>query len=298
MFLIAGITGKVGGAAARRLLDEGHAVRALVRDPRKAAAWAERGVDVREGNLNDADAVAAALDGVAGAFLMLPPVMAPAPDHPEARALIDSFRPALHRAPPPRLVLLSSIGSERTSGLGLITSTHLLEQGLGELPFPVAIVRAGAFLENLAHGLERADATGFLDTFLAPTDRPVPMIATADIGAEVARLLAGGWSGRKVIELGTRVSPDDAARAMGEALGRPVQARAIPRERWAATLEAMGLPPGGTGPYEEMEDAFNSGWIDFGVPGTEPVAGTTTPAQVFAQAMTARGGNQSTGHEQ
>ena len=31
-------------------------------------------------------------------------------------------------------------------------------------------------------------------------------------------------------------------------------------------------------------DGFNSGWIAFGVPGTEPVAGTTTAAQVFAQA--------------
>jgi hypothetical protein len=30
-----------------------------------------------------------------------------------------------------------------------------------------------------------------------------------------------------------------------------------------------------------MEDAFLSRWIDFGVPGTEPVAGTVTPALVF-----------------
>jgi uncharacterized protein YbjT (DUF2867 family) len=292
MFLVSGITGKVGGAAARRLLDDGHAVRALVRDPRRAAAWADRGVDVRQGDLADADAVAAALDGVAGAFLMLPPVMAPAPGHPEARAIIVSFRAALRQAPPPRLVVLSSIGSERTSGLGIITSTHLLEQALGGLPFPVSVIRAGAFLENLAHGLERAASTGVLDTFLAPTDRAVPMIATADIGAEVARRLTGG-SGGGIVELGTRTSPDDAARAMGQVLGRPVQARAIPRDRWTATLQAMGLPPGGTGPYEEMEDAFNSGWIDFGVAGTEPVAGTTTPAQVFARAMAARGGTSS-----
>jgi hypothetical protein len=34
-----------------------------------------------------------------------------------------------------------------------------------------------------------------------------------------------------------------------------------------------------------MLDAFNSGWIDFGVPGTEPVAGTLTPAEVFAAAV-------------
>ena len=36
---------------------------------------------------------------------------------------------------------------------------------------------------------------------------------------------------------------------------------------------------------------FNSGWIDFGVPGTGPVAGPITPVQVFfAQASKARTG--------
>ena len=34
------------------------------------------------------------------------------------------------------------------------------------------------------------------------------------------------------------------------------------------------------GPFEEMEDAFNSGWIDFGVLGTDSVAGKLTPAQI------------------
>jgi hypothetical protein len=86
------------------------------------------------------------------------------------------------------------------------------------------------------------------------------------------------------VELGSPVSPDDLARAMSETLGRPVQARPVPHEQWTASLEAQGMLPSATGPYEEMEDAFNSGWIAFGVPGAEPVAGTVTPTQVFAQA--------------
>src|SRR5687768_4938391 len=118
MFFVSGITGKVGGAAARRLLDQGHAVRALVRDPSKAAGWARMGVDVRQGDLTDAADVTAALEGVEGAFLMMLPLLAPAPGHPEAKATIASYREALRQAPPPRLVVLSSIGSERSSGLG------------------------------------------------------------------------------------------------------------------------------------------------------------------------------------
>lgn len=182
-----------------------------------------------------------------------------------------------------RLALLSSVGSERTSGLGNITTTHLMEEGLGDLPFPIAFVRAGGFLENYEHSLAAAGATGVFDSLLQPTDRAFPMVATADIGAEIARLLIDGWNNKKIVEIGSPVSPDDLAGAMSEVLGRRVQARAVPRERWAATLEGMGLPRGRTDLYEEMMDGFNSGWIDFGVPGTEPVAGTTTTAELFAQ---------------
>jgi uncharacterized protein YbjT (DUF2867 family) len=212
-------------------------------------------------------------------------VLAPAPGFPEANAIISSFRQALEQAPPPRLVALSSVGSERGSGLGLITSTHLLEAALWERPLPTAFVRAASFLENYALGLGAVAASGRFDTFLSPTYRRVPVVATEDVGAEVARLLQRGWSGRTVVEVGRRASPDELARAMAEVLGRPVQASSIARERWRARLEAQGMQPGTTGPFEEMEDAFNSGWIDFGAPDTHPVRGDVTPAALFARVL-------------
>jgi uncharacterized protein YbjT (DUF2867 family) len=283
MHFVSGITGNVGGSVARHLLAGGQAVRALVRDPQKASQWSQKGVDVRQGDFNDAAAVAAAMTGVEGAFLMLPPLLAPAPGFPEAKAIIASYREALRQAPPPRLAVLSSIGSQQSSGLGLITTTHLLEEALHDLPMPLALIRAGSFMENYSYGLERVAASGILDSFQVPTNRPVPMIATEDIGKEIARLLVAGWQGRQIVELGTPYSPDDVARALSEVLGRPVQARPVPRDRWAAVFAAMGMAPGTTGPYEEMLDGINSGWIAFGQPGTERVAATVTPAEVFAR---------------
>ena len=288
LFFIAGITGHVGGAAAQRLLEKGHTVRTLARDPQKAAEWAQKGVDVRQGDFTDPAAVAAALEGVEGAYLMMPPIMVPSPDYSEAKTVIASFREALEHSPPPRLVLLSSFGSEQSSGLGGITATHLMEEALSGFPFPTAFVRGGSFLENYVGGLGGAAATGVFYSFFQPVDRAFPMIATADIGAEVARLLAEGWEGKKIVEIGSPVSANELAEAMGQALGRPVSAQAIPRERWAATLESFGLPPGRTNLYEEMMDGCNSGWIHFGVPGAEPVPGTTTPAQFFAEAVKAQ----------
>lgn len=260
------MTGQVGGAVARHLLGDGHTLRTLTRDPRKATEWSRLGVDVRQGDFNDTSAVAGAPAGIERAILMMPPVLAPTAGFSEAKAVIASYLEALRQSPP-RLVVLSSIGSQQRSGLGLITALHLLEEALSDLPFPTAFVRAGSFLENYTFSLAAAAFTGWSDTFLTPTDRPAPMVATEDIGRELALLLLGGWSGKKVVELGSPMSPDDLARAMSETLGRIIKARAIPREQWTATLVAQGMPPGTTSPFEEMEDGFKSGWISFGVPG-------------------------------
>ena len=104
MFFVGGITGKVGGAAARRLLSEGHTIHTIARDPQKAAEWSGKGVDVRQGDWNDSAALAAALEGVDGAFVMVPPNVTPAPGYPESKSIIASVREALGKTTPPRVV--------------------------------------------------------------------------------------------------------------------------------------------------------------------------------------------------
>ena len=156
MFLVTGITGKVGGATARHLLAQGKKVRALVRDRAKAASWAGQGVELVDGDWNDAAAIERALKGVEGAFVMLPAVWAPSHDFKEARGVIANYVEALTRAAPPRGVALSSMGANRTSGLGMITALSLLEQGFRDLASPIAFVRAGGFFENFLYGLHVA----------------------------------------------------------------------------------------------------------------------------------------------
>lgn len=285
MFFVMGITGHVGGATAENLLAKGHKVQALVRNRSKAAAWESKGVDLIEGDATDAASLAGALRGVEAAYLMMLPNFAPQRGFPEAKAVIASYIEALRQAQPPRLAVLSSIGSEKTERLGLITATHLLEQALAQFSFPIAFIRAGSFVENAMPQLGAAAQTGVLYSFYQPIDRPVPTIATRDIGALAAKLMSDtSWSGRRIIELGSPCSPNEMASAMGDVLKRPVAAQPIPRDRWAATAESIGIPAGSTWGYEEMVDSINSGWIAFNVPGAEHVPATTKPAQVFAAA--------------
>lgn len=63
--LVTGATGYIGTRLVSRLLDEGHQVRALARNPGKLAEvpWRER-VEVARGDLADADSLTAAFDGI------------------------------------------------------------------------------------------------------------------------------------------------------------------------------------------------------------------------------------------
>lgn len=72
MILLTGITGNIGGATARALLEKGVKFRALVRDAAKAQSWADQGVQIVTGDLADAEAVKRALAGVDRALLVMP----------------------------------------------------------------------------------------------------------------------------------------------------------------------------------------------------------------------------------
>ena len=285
MYTIMGITGRVGGAIAENLLAQSEKIRAIVRNPEKAARWRDRGAEIAVADVDDPNALASAFEGTDGVFLMIPPNFAPAPGFPETRKTLASFHQALANALPKKAVYLSSIGAEQTSGLGLITSLHLLEQTLADLPIPQAFLRAGWFMENHAWDVTTAKSEGKIFSNLYPLDRKFSLVATVDIGKAGADVLRQEWTGTRHIEVAgpEQYSPNDIAQALSSALGRAVDALAVPREKWTEFFIGQGMPEGRTEPRAEMVDGFNSGWIHFGVPGAEHITGTTSLTSVMAK---------------
>jgi len=277
MYAVMGLTGQVGSAVANHLLAQGKQVRGIVRSPEKAAAWSARGVELAVADYNDPAALSAAFSGVDGVFAMIPPYFAPSPDRREVRAVISALHTALHKALPGRVVYLSSIGAQQTSGIGLITALHMLEESLDTLPVPTAALRAGWFMENSAWDVAPAREQGKLYSFLQPLDHSFALVATEDIGQAAAQTLLEDWTGHRRIEVAgpRRYSPQDIAAAFSVALGKPIEGVVVPRDTWTAMFVAQGTEEERTIPRVEMLDAFNSGWIDFGVPGTEKFTGTT-----------------------
>jgi NAD(P)H dehydrogenase (quinone) len=261
MFAVTGITGQVGGEVARNLLAAHQNVRAVVRDVDKGQAWRERGCQLVSADINNAAALADAFKDVDGVFLLVPPNFDPSPDFREAQEVASTLTEALDAARPGKVVYLSTIGAQATRS-NLLTQHTIIEQALRKLSMRITFLRPGWFMENSRWDVPPAK-NGTIYSFLQPLDKPVPMVATADIGSVAADLLQETWDGHRVVELEgpERISPNQIAATFADLLRRPVKIEAVPRETWESLFRSQGMK--NPEPRIQMLDGFNEGWIDF-----------------------------------
>ena len=126
-----------------------------------------------------------------------------------------------------------------------------------------------------------------MPSFLQPLDKPVPMVATADIGHVAAGLLQEEWTGRRVVELEgpQRITPNQIAATFAEILGRPVRMEAVPRDTWEELFASQGMK--NPTPRARMLDGFNEGWIEFETGERGSLKGQTQIGTVLRQLVAA-----------
>lgn len=264
MYVVTGVSGHTGSAAADALLGRGERVRVVVRDASKGEAWKKRGAEVAVADLADAGAMARALSGADGAYLLVPPQYAAEDLIAAQKPVAEALAAAIRQSGLPHVVLLSSIGAQHATGTGPIRSLHSSEDVIGRAAPNVTILRAAYFFENAVPVLGEAKAHGVLPSFLTP-GRAVPMVATKDIGRAAAEALLDPPKGRRVIELsGPRdFTPEDIAAAVGRVLGREVRVQGVPLEAVVPAMTAAGMTAGTAALMQEMYAGVNSGHVDF-----------------------------------
>src|SRR4029077_8545810 len=136
----------------------------------------------------------------------------PSPEFSEAQKIGKALHSALAAARPKRVVYLSTIGAQARE-MNLLTQHSIIEKAIGELSIPITFLRPAWVMENCSWGLDQAPEKGVGPSFLQPLEKPVPMVAKADIGNLAAGLLREKWEGHRVIELEgpTRVTPNQIA---------------------------------------------------------------------------------------
>ena len=265
LYAVSGVSGRTGAAVARTLLAGGKRVRVIVRTPDNGTVWANQGAEVAVASLTDMSALSSALSGAAGAYIISPPQYSQEDLFKQAEMMADTIAEASIKAQLPKLVALSSIGADRSEGVGWISMNRTLEQSLEQTGLPVTFLRAAYFMENWIPMIQSALKQGSLSSFLAPLDRKIPMIATDDIGRIAAEAFNEDWNKVRVIELEgpTSYCPNDLASSLTQRLGEVFDIKAIPETDWATALQGSGMSEIAIGGFIEMTQALNSGHIDF-----------------------------------
>lgn len=287
MYLIAGVSGKTGAAAATALLEKRQPVRVLVRSEEKGKAWQERGAEVAVGSLDDVAGLARAMEGVRGAYLLVPPNLSLTDFMGRGRQFLGAISEAVGTAGVPHVVFLSSIGAQQEKGTGPVMILHEGERRLGGIRGArVSFIRAAYFMENIATLLPVARSQGILPCLFDP-NRRIPMIATADIGRTAAQALLEPPSHKQIIELEAlqESSYADAARILARLLGRPVEPVRVPEEGIVPTLVQSGFSEHMAGLFKEMAHGLDTGIMRFQGGEARHVRGPTTLESVMAKAV-------------
>lgn len=286
MYVVFGANGRAGGETARALIQRGKAVRVVVRREEQAAPWKAIGAQAAVATIEDVEAVAAALEGASGAFLLNPPPVADdlhARTEKIGRALAEGVR----RAGLPKAVVLSSIGAQHAAGTGVITTLNRIEALLDGAAPAIAFLRAGYFVETWSEVADAVIGERVLPTFLEPA-QTFPMVSTIDVGHAAARLLDEDWEGRRVVELTSAQdwNASDVAAAFAQALGHPVTPVFVPPEGRAAMLAAANVPAEVATALLDMYDGIANGRVAHEA-GTEQWRGSVPLADAVERIVSA-----------
>lgn len=286
MYAVTGSTGQVGQAVVRSLIAQGKQVRALYRDQAKAEELRTMGAEPVLASVEDASALESAFRGVEGVFVMTPPFYRSHDPRNENEIALAALAHALRAAHVPKAVLLSSVGAQHDRGTGAILKLYDMERELTVLNVCAASIRAAFFMENFKPIFAHAKDSGKLPVSIEPLDREIAMVATKDIGEEVAQRLIHGWPGQLTVELEgpRRYSMNDAAEILGKIAGRTIQAEVIPPADRQGFYESVGFTKASAATMVEMAHGFNTGLVDFEGGKAEHRKGKTTLEEVFEKA--------------
>ena len=240
VILVAGATGTQGGAVARELNARGYRVRGLTRNPgsERSRALTALGIEMVEGDFDDAESLDRALTGAYGAFSVQ-----------QYRGVgVDgeirqgkAFADAAKRAGVQHFVYTSVAKAPLNTGVPQFESKLLLENYIQSLDIPFTIIRPASFMASFDGYREDAENGQISGPLPASLERV--FIAPQDIGRFAAEAFGHPeeWLGRIEAIAGQRISYAEVAASMGRVLGHPVRYYQIPWDEYTATAAPTAI---------------------------------------------------------
>ena len=246
LVLTYGSNGSQGEPVAHKLLEAGHAVRAVVRHPERASALQAQGAEVVKGDLSDLESLKAASAGVDAVFLMNPFSAGGNPFELMGNALTAAKEGGA------KLLVFNASGHPPKSptGIAMLDFRIQLEDFIASSDIPNIILRPGVYMEN------------FLGPWCLPSIRErnavayphrsamrVSWIASDDLGALAVAALGRPQLAGQRFTLGGPEALDGSAiaRAFSAGLEREISYDGITPDAFGDTMAQIMGPEAGAG---------------------------------------------------
>ena len=231
--LIIGATGTVGSEVVKQLVESGHKVRVLVRDPAKVKHLG-KAVEVIKGDLEKPETLVPAFANTDKAFVLS--------TGPQLLAMETNAFHAAKKAGVKHIVKLSGrhVNADFMVGTALSQWHAGSEQSLQTIGIPWTILRPQAFASNFLMWLDRKQS----GIFLPVGDGKDSFIDPRDIAAVAVKLLTTSGHGGRIYEITSSEFLDfhQTTQKISSAIGKKVSYTDIPEQVMREGLLASGLP--------------------------------------------------------
>lgn len=252
MILVVGATGTNGREVVDRLAAAGARVRALVRNPAKAADLRKANVELVEGNLDDPSSLDAALAGVDRAFFV---------------AAVDqryvgwfrNFLDAARRAGTAHVVKFSAMGADTESPSEILRQHAETDRMLVTSGLVHTILQPNSFHQNILWSAGTIKDAGAF--YMPLKDARQSLVDVRDIADMAVAVLTGtGHEGLTYELTGPEsLSFHEVAATLSKVIGKPVKYVDVPPEAARQSMLQGGMPAWNATAVTELLEIFASG---------------------------------------
>lgn len=255
--LVTGATGQLGAKVVEALLASVPAeqLAVSVRDPQKASALSERGVDVRKGDFDDPASLDTAFAGVERLLI----VSTQGDNDTRIRQHMAAVEAAQRAGV--KFIAYTSVVNAASNPLALAPVHKATEEAIAKTGIPYAFLRNNWYIENETGSIQGILAGAPLVT--SAGDGKVGWATRGDYAQAAAAVLAGNGHENKIYELsGPMLTHDELAQQIGEVLGREVPVQHVDDAAYAEAMRGAGVPEPVVPFLVSIQSAIREGALD------------------------------------
>ncbi|WP_316845780.1 NAD(P)H-binding protein [Pedobacter psychrodurus] len=280
--VLTGSLGNIGKPLTQELVEKGHQVTVISSSAERQADIEALGAKAAIGSMFDADFLSLTFKGADIVYLM--ETMEAAGDMFDKEIdfigtinkIGNSYKTAIEQSGVKKVVHLSSIGAHTNKGTGILIFHYNVENMLKQLPADVAIkfIRPVGFYINMFSFVQSIKYKGTIISNYGG-DTKEPWVSPLDIADVIAEEMDKPFAGRTVRYVASdEVSPNEIAKALGEAIGKPdLQWKVIPDEQLLTNWLSIGFNEQVARGFVEMQASQGSGVLYEDYYRNQPVLG-------------------------